>query len=563
MPLQIRRGTEAERQTLASPLVSGELLWITDDRRLYIGDGTTLAKDLVSVTGYNREDAQDDAAALFTSGVHSGISFTYDDSNDRINATISIPQLLQNLDLNGFNISGTGNLVIDGTISGEFIGNFQGSVFSDDSTLLINGPDSSINLDGTVKGNIVPDQDSIYDLGSPISKFRDLYLSGSSLYLGNAVITSTGSAINLPLGSTINGIEIGTTELPAGSTYNINIVGDDSTSIINTSTLTVTADGGFLGDLRGSVFADNSTVMVNAITGELNASNMILSGELTDSVGNVLIDATTGEINPTDITLSGVLTDSIGTVLLDTTARESYATLFGDSNGIHFGSVIGDIKGSVFADDSSIMIDAIDRTISASSIVINNDLVIENGTITNNDPVQNIVVFNQTAIDVKSDYLNAQPGIRSTGITDGVTSTAITAMYGSRGSLTSPAIVNLNDNYALTLVSAHNGTNYVLSSALTFTADTTPTPGASSIGTKFSVLVADGTNSLLSTNKQMTFDSAGTLSAPVMQVGTFTAVTPSDTRPGSPAAGMIIFVSDASAGSKFQGWDGSSWVSLG
>jgi len=35
------------------------------------------------------------------------------------------------------------------------------------------------------------------------------------------------------------------------------------------------------------------------------------------------------------------------------------------------------------------------------------------------------------------------------------------------------------------------------------------------------------------------------------------------TRPGTRAAGTIIFVSDASAGSKFQGWDGASWVSLG
>lgn len=28
-------------------------------------------------------------------------------------------------------------------------------------------------------------------------------------------------------------------------------------------------------------------------------------------------------------------------------------------------------------------------------------------------------------------------------------------------------------------------------------------------------------------------------------------------------AGEIIFVSDAAAGSKFQGWDGAAWVSLG
>jgi hypothetical protein len=37
------------------------------------------------------------------------------------------------------------------------------------------------------------------------------------------------------------------------------------------------------------------------------------------------------------------------------------------------------------------------------------------------------------------------------------------------------------------------------------------------------------------------------------------------TRPPSThvTAGVRIYVSDATAGSKFQGWDGTSWVSLG
>ena len=50
MPLQIRRGTEAERQVLASPPQMGEMIWITDDQKLYIGDGATLLKDLTNVS---------------------------------------------------------------------------------------------------------------------------------------------------------------------------------------------------------------------------------------------------------------------------------------------------------------------------------------------------------------------------------------------------------------------------------------------------------------------------------------------------------------------------------
>lgn len=38
---------------------------------------------------YTTEQAQDDAAGLFSAGTHSGISFTYDDANNKINATVT------------------------------------------------------------------------------------------------------------------------------------------------------------------------------------------------------------------------------------------------------------------------------------------------------------------------------------------------------------------------------------------------------------------------------------------------------------------------------------------
>jgi len=43
---------------------------------------------------------------------------------------------------------------------------------------------------GSVKGHIVPETDSTYDLGDSSKKFRDLYLSGNSIYLGNNLILS-------------------------------------------------------------------------------------------------------------------------------------------------------------------------------------------------------------------------------------------------------------------------------------------------------------------------------------------------------------------------------------
>lgn len=296
MPLQIRRGTEAERQVLASPLVSGELLWITDDQKLYIGDGNSLAKDLAPVTGYGDQNARDAAASLFTNLSHSGISFVYNGTN-QVTATVSYPFLLQNLNLNGFDIVGTGNVTLRGTVDADF----KGSVFADNSTLLVNGENGSINLDGTVKGDIIPDQSEQYDLGSNTNRFKDLWLSGSSLHVGNATITSTGSAIELPVGSTVGGIPIGSGTGP-GNSLNIDIVGDDSTIIVNTSNNTLTGNlignvlgnitGNLTGDIRGSVYADDSSIMVDSIDNLIDA-NTIRSGPLTVQGGTISVDTVT------------------------------------------------------------------------------------------------------------------------------------------------------------------------------------------------------------------------------------------------------------------------------
>jgi hypothetical protein len=199
------------------PLASGELLYVTDDQRLYIGNGTTLGG--VQVTGYNDEDSQEATAQLFlgTSPVlapdntnHIGISFVYDDNANRISATVDF--------------STVNTLVADA---------FQGSVFADDSTLLVNAVDGTFNLNGTIKGNIVPNVSEAYDIGTPSAKFKDLYLSGSSLFLGDASITASGSAINLPVGSTVGGVEIGLATESIVRDLVGSVIGEDSTILVD------------------------------------------------------------------------------------------------------------------------------------------------------------------------------------------------------------------------------------------------------------------------------------------------------------------------------------------
>jgi hypothetical protein len=190
MPLQIRRGTAAERNALTSPLVVGELLYVTDQGKIYIGDGTLLTDSTDSagnpgqggkgliVTGFSSEEAQDATAELFSNGTHTNITFTYNDSANSINAQIDLSSYLGDINVEGLitsSIKGSifaedSTLLIDainavipaqnvsGTFTGDVVGDVRGSIYGDDSTLLIDGTNSIIPasvLSGTFTGNVI------------------------------------------------------------------------------------------------------------------------------------------------------------------------------------------------------------------------------------------------------------------------------------------------------------------------------------------------------------------------------------------------------------------------
>jgi hypothetical protein len=288
MPLQIRRGTNAEREALipSNGLVVGELLYLTDSQQVYIGTGNSGEHQGLAVTGFTNENAVDAAGAALVAGAHTNISFTYgatQDSAGRIDATV---------DLSDY----TGTITADA---------FKGSVFGDDTTLLVNAVDGTFNLDGTVKGDIVP---NVFgpDLGSSGVPFNNVYLE-NNLVIGDATVTSVSTAINLPAGSTVNGslittgVDLGVAvNLAVGSTVNGSLIttGVDLGVAVNLA-VGSTVNGilistGFnenaiTSDVTGSVFGDDSTLLVDGVSsiivGDVNnasvtTNSLILPGPL-------------------------------------------------------------------------------------------------------------------------------------------------------------------------------------------------------------------------------------------------------------------------------------------
>ena len=69
----------------------------------------------------------------------------------------------------------------------------NGLVVEQDATI-----HGNVTFNGTITGNLIPDTDITYDLGSVTNRFRDLYLSGNTINIGDATISASGDAVILP-----------------------------------------------------------------------------------------------------------------------------------------------------------------------------------------------------------------------------------------------------------------------------------------------------------------------------------------------------------------------------
>ena len=257
---------------------------------------------------------------------------------------------------------------ITGALTGNVTGDLVGSVFADDSTTMIDGVGKFVNLDGTVKGNIIPDTDIAYDIGSMTHRFRDLYLSGSTINLGGLEITNDNGVI------TFGGEK-------------------------------VVVEGGS-GDVKGSVFGDDSTLLVDAKAnvesstdwdtafawGDHAAAGYLVQADILD--GTLTIDVNnTGDLQGSvfgdDSTL---LVDAINSVVpkavVEDSANWDTAFSWGDHNAAGYQSATapftGDVKGSVFADDSTLIIDGTNGNITAQEAIFQQQAIFKDGIIIQN-----------------------------------------------------------------------------------------------------------------------------------------------------------------------------------
>jgi hypothetical protein len=198
----------------------------------------------------------------------------------------------------GLLIAGNANIAFD--LNGN-VGNFSGNINSLNANLgnlaianfvnvASNIQTANLGITGVVTGNFIPSVSNTYTLGNSTSSWKDLYLSGTSIYLGAQQITSNAAGVNLS-----NNVVVANTLTAA------NIV---DTNLSNTQIVFANGTNTFVGSANFVFDATASTLSVdNAnLIGTLNGNVANFTGNLTSlnaSLGNL---ATANYVNVANLT---------------------------------------------------------------------------------------------------------------------------------------------------------------------------------------------------------------------------------------------------------------------
>ena len=296
--IQIKRAN-ASAWTAANPtLAAGEWGMELDTKKLKLGTGA-----LWNSTDYYSETLTLNSVGDVTiTSLQNGDFLRYSSSasawiNDPVNlSTDTVGDYVQSLTAGtGVTLSNNSGEGATPTVAiGQAVGTSASVTFGQ---LTVNGQTN-------VGGNVIPDTNEAYDLGSASARFRDIYLSGTTINLGGAEITSNGTDISFSGGIGVSG--------------SANFVGDLTGNADTATTLETSRAISLAGDLSGSASFDGSTNIT--ITATVQPDSIALG---TDTTGDYVATLTAG----TGITLANNSGENASpTVTVDTTVIQARVT---------------------------------------------------------------------------------------------------------------------------------------------------------------------------------------------------------------------------------------------
>lgn len=347
MPLQIRRGGTADINGIV-PLI-GELIYNTETGKLHVGDGTTAGG--IITTPFLESDAKDATGDVFTGGTHTGITYTYDNVSRTINSTVDLSDYDGILKASGFN----------------------GSLFADDSSELVNAVDGFIS--GPVNNTTVNTVDLVatntVTAGQLIS---DEVLTG---YFTMNPVSGQASSINMNAYSSItpmitfnqhhNVPDVTNVQfLRSRGTANGPLAVRPSDDIVDLSFV------GYDGTKYG--FAAGITATVSGPVSSLGPTASSIPTTLRFFCNNGVISAEVANLTPAGGWLVNGLGALTGNIIISTAViqGEFKGSILSDDSTVLLdgmtGMLTGDLTGSVFSDSSSRIVDGESGRITSPSV---------------------------------------------------------------------------------------------------------------------------------------------------------------------------------------------------
>ena len=365
-----------------------------------------------------------------------------------------------------------------------------------------------VTITGAITGNLVPATSLAYDLGSSTRRWKDLYLSGSTINLGGQTLSADISGFNTSSNITGGNLNTSGAITTSGNISGLNIVASGTVSatgnvsggnVISSGDLnvtgnitgsTVTTTGNISGtNIVGSGIISGSSI---SVTGNTNSGNIISTGNINGlSISVTGTVSAGGNINGASITASGGITatgnisgsnfitignisagnvSTTGTVTASGTVSGATVTSSGTINAtgnVSGGNITttGTISGAVLSVTGNI----ISTNANLGNVTISS-YYIGNGYLLNNINGANITGQSGNSLVAGTVYTSAQPNITSVGT---LTSLSITGnLVAGNANLGNITVSNYfkGDGSLLTSVTGGNVTGSVGNATLAGTA---------------------------------------------------------------------------------------------
>ena len=268
-----------------------------------------------------------------------------------------------------------------------------------------------VSGDMQISGNIVPTTDIVYNLGTPDLRWKELYLSGNTIYLGAASITTDNTTGALSI-------------IPAATVANPNptaLIITTTGSITSAQTIAGTLDNvsGIIANTSGSPlssqFVDDTANTGNAAFSQANAAFIVANNALANTTGTFGGDLTISGnlyVQGTQFTTNTEIINQTEVVAGVLIANGNYSSTNTNSGSIIVTGGVG-ISGNLFANgvyDSGVELlafaSAAFNTANAALGIANNITVIGN-TISLGSNTAGLLVSNAVTLSTSTSITNA------------------------------------------------------------------------------------------------------------------------------------------------------------